>query len=167
MTIYHTAYIGLGSNLGQPREHIQSALQALSKLPDSTELICSPWYGSKAIGPGTQADYINAVAAVKTHLTPASLLEQLQAIETEHGRQREIRWGARTLDLDLLLYDSVIMKTDTLELPHPEMTNRNFVLYPLSDLAPSLQLPNGEMLAALISRSSMDGLYRIDQQDDH
>jgi 2-amino-4-hydroxy-6-hydroxymethyldihydropteridine diphosphokinase len=157
----HTAFIGLGSNLQSPEQQINSALTALEALPHCHGLSCSPWYSSAAIGPGEQPDYINAVARLETQLAPLALLAQLQKIENDHGRQRDIRWGARTLDLDLLLYDNVCMTTKELQLPHPEMLKRNFVLYPLRDIAPDLVLPNKQHIDSAAKALSMEGLKLI------
>jgi 2-amino-4-hydroxy-6-hydroxymethyldihydropteridine diphosphokinase len=158
---YHTAYIGLGSNLDDPQQQISHALRSLEKLPLSRGLRGSHWYSSKAIGPGDQPDYINAAALIETQLPPLALLHQLQAIENSHGRQRDIRWGARTLDLDLLLYDNVSMHTEELQLPHPEIMQRNFVLYPLQDLSADMVLPNGQVLSTVIQDTPMSGLQRL------
>jgi 2-amino-4-hydroxy-6-hydroxymethyldihydropteridine diphosphokinase len=160
---YHTSYIGLGSNLENPQTQINSAIKALASLPQSRDLACSHYYASKAIGPGKQADYINAVVKLDTQLSPLALLKQLQDIENSHGRQRNIRWGARTLDLDLLLYENTCMDTKELQLPHPEMANRNFVLYPLQDIAPRLLLPCGQSLASMVNKLSMSDLSRIEK----
>ncbi len=157
----HTAYIGLGSNLQNPRLQIRSALHALEHTPQSEDIMCSPWYSSTAIGPGTQPDYINAVVSLQTTLTPLALLEHLQTIENLHGRQRDIRWGARTLDLDLLLYDDICMDTKTLQLPHPEILHRNFVIYPLMDLAPEFMFSNGQRIEEVAKTLSMTGLKRL------
>ena len=166
MENHNTAYIGLGSNLDNPLEQINSALQALKQLPDCNNLRCSEMYGSKAVGPGDQPDYVNAAVAIDTQLDPFELLHQLQAIENSHGRQRSIRWGARTLDLDLLLYEQQQINSEELELPHPEILNRNFVLYPLNDLNPDLVFPNGQSLTSIIEQCSMTDLYQIDNSDD-
>lgn len=160
MSLYSTVYIGLGSNLENPEAQINSALSALQTLPNSQGLQCSHWYRSKAIGPGEQPDYINAAASLETQLSPFELLHQLQRIENDHGRQRNIRWGARTLDLDLLLYGNICIDTEELHIPHPEMTNRNFVLYPLQDISPALIFPNGQSLSTVIENVSMSGIQR-------
>lgn len=143
MNNFTTVFIGLGSNLNDPAEQINGALNKLAQLPSSRALQCAPWYSSKAIGPEDQPDYINTVVKLETTLAPEPLLDQLQSIEKEHGRQRNIRWGARTLDLDILLFGENIIHTDRLEIPHPEMSWRGFVLKPLFDLAPTLVLPKG------------------------
>lgn len=167
MNDFTTVFIGLGSNLSQPTEQIKAALNALSQLPASQSLRCAPWYSSKAIGPGDQPDYINTVASLETTLTPAALLVHLQLIENQHGRQRNIRWGARTLDLDILLYGNEIISTDTLEIPHPEMTQRGFVLQPLSDLAPKLTLPMGITVSEYLSKCDTSDLYLLKNIDSH
>lgn len=155
------AYIGLGSNLDNPRAHIERALVELTNLPDSQLIIYSALYSSHAIGPGKQPDYINAVALLNTGLTPLQLLDELQAIEQVHQRVRIEHWGPRTLDLDLLLFDNQIITSERLCVPHPGLTQRNFVLYPLADIAPHLILPGGMPLSDLIASSSEEGLQRI------
>jgi 2-amino-4-hydroxy-6-hydroxymethyldihydropteridine diphosphokinase len=167
MSNFTTIFIGLGSNLSQPNEQIKGALNALSQLPASKSLRCAPWYSSKAIGPGDQPDYINTVASLETTLTPAALLVQLQLIENQHGRQRDIRWGARTLDLDIILYGNEIISTDTLEVPHPEMTQRGFVLQPLFDLAPELSLPMGIKVSECLSQCDTSDLHLLNNIDSH
>lgn len=161
LTKYANVYIGLGSNLDNPPQHIQDALNALSVLNHCRHVKSAPWYSSKAIGPGEQPDYVNTVVSLQTRLSPIDLLHQLQAIENQHGRERNIRWGARTLDLDLLLCDNVHINSEALTVPHPEMQNRNFVLFPLYDLAPSLTLPNGSELADLVKHCDASDLQPI------
>ncbi|MBV1920968.1 MAG: 2-amino-4-hydroxy-6-hydroxymethyldihydropteridine diphosphokinase [Pseudomonadales bacterium] len=158
-----TAYIGLGSNLDHPLTHIKQAAEALNRIPHTRLLALSPLYQSKAIGPGEQSDYINAAAALETSLPPLKLLHQLQIIESQQGRKRgPVRWVARTLDLDLLLFDNVTLETEELTIPHPRMTERNFVLFPLRDLAkllsPSLALPDGRPIADLAQSCNDSGI---------
>ncbi len=155
------AYIGLGSNLNNPHLQIDSAVNSLRDTDYIDAVHCSYYYSSKAVGPGEQPDYVNAAVRCKTHLSPTALLTQLQRIENQHGRQRDIRWGARTLDLDLLLYDDIVLKEVTLQIPHPEIHNRNFVLYPLFDLDPELVFPNGNTLSNMITAVPMTDLQRI------
>jgi len=155
-----TGYIALGSNLGNPRQQLESALEALRNHAQLTLLGHSPWYRSKAIGPGQQADYLNGVAAIASELSAPEILAVLQAIELDHGRERGERWGPRTLDLDLLLYGDEEFESDELTLPHPRLTERNFVLYPLYDLAPALALPCGTSLESLLARCPREGLQR-------
>jgi 2-amino-4-hydroxy-6-hydroxymethyldihydropteridine diphosphokinase len=158
MNKFIKVFIGLGSNLDRPAEQIKEALNALSQLPCSQSLQSAPWYSSKAIGPGVQSDYINTVASLETTLTPEALLDQLQLIEHHHGRQREVRWGARTLDLDILIYGNEIISNNRLEIPHPEMPQRGFVLQPLFDLAPDLTFPDSIKLSKLLSRCATSDL---------
>lgn len=167
MNKFTTVFIGLGSNLDEPAEQIKEALNALSQLPSSKSLRCAPWYSSKAIGPGDQPDYINTVVSMETTLRPAALLDQLQFIEKHHGRQRNIRWGARTLDLDILLYGNEIISTDSLEIPHTEMTRRGFVLQPLFDLAPNLTLPKNIKLSDCLNECDTSDLSLLKNIDSH
>ena len=136
------AYVGLGANLQDPAAQVRRALEELGSISRSRLLDRSPLYRSPPLGPADQPDYVNAVAALETELDPLDLLAELRAIERRHGRQRDgSRWGARTLDLDLLLYGDRILDTPELTLPHPGLHERAFVLYPLFDVAPELQVP--------------------------
>lgn len=156
----HTAFIGLGSNLEDPSAQLERALQALDRLPESRLTATSALYQSRPVGP-PQPDYLNAVARLDTALPPLALLDQLQAIEDAQGRERKERWGPRTLDLDLLLYDQQTLTLDRLQLPHPELARRSFVLYPLADIAPDLTLPGGDTLKSLLKTCSHEGLQRL------
>lgn len=154
-------YIGLGSNLEDPEAQVTTALQELSAIPDTKMLGQSVLYRSDPVGPAGQPDYINAVAAIETQLEPEVLLDHLQAIETAHERKRLVRWGPRTLDLDLLLYGSETIQSDRLTVPHPEIPNRAFVLYPLAELNPELRFPDGKPLRELLDQCSMGTLEPI------
>ncbi len=146
------AYIALGSNLQDPLEQLQAASAALAALPETELVALSRLYRSAAVGPGEQPDYLNAVARLRTGLSPLALLDALQRIELEQGRERHVRWAARTLDLDLLLYGDQCIDEPRLQVPHPRMSQRAFVVYPLADVAPAgLQLPGGEELAELVA----------------
>jgi 2-amino-4-hydroxy-6-hydroxymethyldihydropteridine diphosphokinase len=146
------AYIALGSNLQQPLAQLQRATQAIAKLQGSTILSTSPVYRSAAVGPGEQPDYLNAVLQLHTALAPLALLDALQEIETRQGRVRELRWGARTLDLDILLYGDEAIQLPRLEIPHPRLAERDFVLYPLLEISgPNLMLPGGVDLGTLVA----------------
>ncbi|MHA7880417.1 MAG: 2-amino-4-hydroxy-6-hydroxymethyldihydropteridine diphosphokinase [Saccharospirillum sp.] len=135
------AWIALGSNLGVPEACLRQAVQRLSELPHSQGLRCSPWYCSAPIGgPPDQPDYLNAICRLDTRLAPMALLRTLQAIETEAGRERQVRWGPRTLDLDIILYDDRISDDPELTLPHPRAHERAFVVRPMCDLAPDIAL---------------------------
>lgn len=159
------AYIGIGSNLGEPIKQVNDAFRALEHLPASICIARSPLYRSAPMGgPPDQPDYINAVAALDTHLTPAQLLVALQAIELAQGRIRTVRWGPRTLDLDLLLYDQHVSDDPQLTLPHPRLQERAFVLYPLYDIAPDLVIPRQGCLHALLANCPRNGLIRLDNE---
>lgn len=158
-----TAFIGLGSNLEDPPGQLRAALRELEGLPETRLTAHSPLYRSAPVGPPGQPDYINAVAALATRLTPQALLAGLQAIEGAHGRRREgVRWGPRTLDLDLLLYGDQVLSTPALTLPHPRLTERAFVLRPLADIAPGLRLPDGSAVEAHLRRCPPGGLVRLE-----
>ena len=135
------AYIGLGSNLDHPQQQILQAMDELDCIPESWLVRTSSLYASAPMGPQDQPAYVNAVAAITTGLAPLDLLDELQEIEKRHGRVRERRWGPRTLDLDLLLYGDQIIREHRLTVPHPGMTRRAFVLKPLFEIAPRLQVP--------------------------
>jgi 2-amino-4-hydroxy-6-hydroxymethyldihydropteridine diphosphokinase len=155
------AWIGLGSNLEDPLAQVSTALQELKLLPDTTLAARSSLYRSDPVGPPGQPDYINAVAALDTRLEPETLLDALQAIEQMHQRVRKIHWGPRTLDLDLLLYGDQVISTPRLTVPHAHMTERNFVLWPLAELAPELILPDGRPLNTLLQHCPMGTLEKI------
>ncbi len=157
-----TCFIALGSNLEQPLAQVNRAIEEMDELPGSTVTSVSPWYRSTAIGPGKQPDYINGVAELHSQEEPLTLLHQLQDIENRHQRQRQTRWAARTLDLDLLLYGDNIVNETALTVPHPRMLERNFVLYPLFDIAPALTLPDGSLLKDHRDRCTTQGLCLID-----
>jgi 2-amino-4-hydroxy-6-hydroxymethyldihydropteridine diphosphokinase len=154
------AYIGLGSNLESPLAQVKRAFDELAEIPNTSLLARSAIYSSRAVGP-EQPDYINAAALLDTRLAPLALLDALQAIEQAHQRVRIQHWGPRTLDLDLLLYGDEIIGEERLTVPHPYLTQRSFVLYPLADITPNLQLPDGTPLADLLSRCPADGLERL------
>jgi len=138
-----TAYIGLGANLDGPQRQVERAIAELAVLPDSRLVAVSTLYRTAPVGPGAQPDYVNAAARLSTRLDPVALLTALQGIERAHGRVRDgTRWGPRTLDLDLLLYDDLRCDLPGLNLPHPELHRRAFVLVPLLDIAPpGLRVP--------------------------
>jgi len=160
------AYIGIGSNLDAPRRQVESALQSLRQVPQSTWVAQSPLYRSKPVGPQDQPDYVNAAAAIDTELEAEALLDALQEIENRHGRRRDgQRWGARTLDLDILLYGDQCISTERLHVPHPEMHRRGFVLKPLHDIEPSLMIPGVGGLEDLLARVSTTDLEPLADAD--
>lgn len=157
------AFIGLGSNLEQPERQISQAFDELSSLPQTRLQARSSLYRSPPMGPADQPDYLNAVAQLQTGLEPQTLLSELQRIEHLHGRERALRWGARTLDLDLLLYGDRRIDTPTLSVPHPGMAQRHFVLYPLAELAPDLEIPGLGALAGLLAACPPTGLEKLSE----
>lgn len=156
------AYIGLGSNLAEPLAQVRRALNELAELSTTRLLGRSTLYQSRAVGP-EQPDYINAVALLDTALEPLPLLDALQSIEQLHHRVRDQHWGPRTLDLDLLLYDNRVIQHPRLVVPHPYLTRRAFVLYPLADVTPDLQLPDGQSLQDALDACPFDGLIRLSE----
>ncbi|MCF6282850.1 MAG: 2-amino-4-hydroxy-6-hydroxymethyldihydropteridine diphosphokinase [Candidatus Polarisedimenticolaceae bacterium] len=158
-------FIGLGSNLEAPRQQLTRAIEQLAELAESGHLKVSSFYRSRPLGPQNQPDYINAVAGLTTQLSPEILLDRLQAIEQAHGRRRDgPRWGARTLDLDLLLYADRIICSERLTVPHPGLPERAFVLIPLADIAEAdLMIPGIGTLQQLLSAVDGDDLERLDE----
>nr|WP_276617196.1 2-amino-4-hydroxy-6-hydroxymethyldihydropteridine diphosphokinase [Pseudomonas syringae] len=153
-------YIGLGSNLADPAEQLRSALKAISQLPGCHLSGVSSFYISDSLLPG-QPRFTNAVAAIDTALPPLTLLDALQAIELDQGRERHERWGPRTLDLDILLFGDRLIDEPRLKVPHYHMQARAFVLYPLAELAPELTLADGRPLNRLLDECPFTGLERL------
>ncbi|MEY4474382.1 MAG: 2-amino-4-hydroxy-6-hydroxymethyldihydropteridine diphosphokinase [Pseudomonadota bacterium] len=152
-------YIALGSNQAMPLQQIKTALEALEHLPHTRLVMCSPFYRTKPLGPQDQPDFLNAVVALDTNLPPEQLLDHTQAIERNQGRVRkEQRWGPRTLDLDIMLYGAQVIKTDRLTVPHYGLKKREFMLYPLADIAPDLIFPDGDALSDCLKRVEKNGL---------
>lgn len=146
------AYIGLGSNLGDRATYLKEALLRLEHEPVSLNAV-SPIYETTPVGGPTQGLYLNACASLTTTLSPVNLLRRLQQIEIALGRVRKERWGARTIDLDLLICGRIIMRTPFLDLPHPRLTERDFVLQPLADIAPDLVIPGrGKTVRKLLEK---------------
>ena len=155
------AYIGLGSNLEEPLQQLRQALLAIAELPSSHLVHVSSAYRSAAVGPGEQPDYLNAAVQLRTSLDPDALLQKLQRIELAQGRVRTVRWGPRTLDLDILLYGDLRLTTPTLPIPHPGLAQRNFALYPLLEICgPNLVLPDGADLGTLTARCPQGELVK-------
>ncbi len=154
------AYIGLGSNLEQPLDQLQRALPELNQIPRSSLQASSAFYLSSPMGPADQPDYINSVAALQTELPPLELLDELQRIEKAHGRARGLRWGPRTLDLDLLLYGDQLIQNNRLSVPHPGIGERAFVLLPLAELAPELQIPGLGAVSDLLAACNTKGVKK-------
>ena len=155
------AYISVGSNLNNPYQQVKSAIGKL-KIADNIYIeTISGWYLSDPVGPKNQSRYVNGVIKISTRLSPNQLLKKLHEIEDAHGRIRNVRWGPRTLDLDILLYGTRMMSTKKLTIPHPEMKIRNFVLIPLADIEPNLVLPDGSILSSLLENSQLKEIIPI------
>lgn len=157
-----TAYIGLGSNLSEPIYQIQNAIEQIKKVAKSKVMAVSSLYLSKPMGPQDQDNYINAVLALETSYNAIELLNSLQSIENEAGRVRkENRWGARVLDLDIILFGNEIINTDRLTVPHYGMNEREFVLLPLAEIAPDLILPNGQNVKQLSQNIAINSMIKL------
>ncbi len=157
-----TAYIGLGSNLEEPIQQVRTALKELDEIKLTRLVKHSSLYRSDPVGPPDQPDYINAVAEIETRLEAMPLLRALQVIEQDHRRIRLKRWGPRTLDLDLLIYaDQKISDGPDLIVPHIMIAKRSFVLFPLAEIAPEIQIPDLAPMADLLKNSSQKGLSKL------
>lgn len=153
-------YVGLGSNLADPAEQLREAIKAMGLLPQSSLSGVSSFYVSDSLLPG-QPRYTNAVAALDTSLPPLALLDALQGIENDQGRERLERWGPRTLDLDILLFGDRLIDEPRLKVPHYHIQERAFVLYPLAELTPGITLADGRALNDLLARCPFEGLERL------
>lgn len=144
-------YIAIGSNLASPLEQVNAAIRALADIPDSRVVSVSSLYRTPPLGPQDQPDYLNAAVALETSLTPEALLDHTQRIELQQGRVRKAeRWGPRTLDLDIMLFGDAIINSERLTVPHYDMKNRGFMLWPLFEIAPQLHFPDGLALRAAL-----------------
>ena len=155
------AYIGLGSNLNNPKQQIKDALIALNSVQDVKVVALSSLYQSKPIDGSKQPDYINAVCEVDTHLSALELLYVCQDIETKQHRVREKKWGARTIDLDIITYGVQVIASKQLIVPHPEMMNRSFVLVPLAEIEPDFKVPVLGSIQALIDKLDTSELIKL------
>ncbi|HET9496007.1 MAG TPA: 2-amino-4-hydroxy-6-hydroxymethyldihydropteridine diphosphokinase [Chloroflexia bacterium] len=141
-----TAYLGLGSNMGDARGHVMRALTEIEALLGTSLERTSPMYGTKPWGKLDQPNFVNAVAEIRTTLSPRQLLTAVKVIERAHGRSPGERWGPRPLDIDILVYGDTIVGEPDLQVPHPRMWERGFVLRPLADLRPDLTGPDGRTI---------------------
>lgn len=156
------SYIGLGSNLDNPELQLDTALAALDDILDTSLVKYSSFYRSIPLGPGDQPDFINAVALLDTRLTAGQLLSQSQLIENRQGRVRDgQRWGPRILDLDILLYGDQVIDEPELTVPHPGIRYRNFVLMPLLELAPDLEIPGLGRVDELLDAVGCAGITKL------
>lgn len=157
-----SAFIGLGSNLNDPVVQLKRARSLIGQIKDVREVAFSSLYSSQPMGASNQPDYVNAVIEVETTLSAFELLPALQRIEDLQGRVRiGDRWGPRTLDLDILLYNQDIIDTPELTVPHYGIGERAFVLYPLAEICPSLKIPGKGPIKKLLETCSLDGLERL------
>lgn len=160
---WRPAFIGLGSNLNGPAGQVEAAFGLLEELQDSRLVARSSLYRAAPLGGIEQPDFVNAVAALETQLGARSLLEQLQHIESSRGRERGgRRWGPRIIDLDLLVYDDVVIDEPDLIVPHPGIAERNFVLLPLREIAPELEIPGLGRLDSIAVNEKEPRISRID-----
>lgn len=158
----NNVFVGLGSNLDDPLSQLKRAIDSLKQFKNIELCNISSFYRSVPMGPQDQPDYINAVVELSTNLSAEELLDCLQDIENQQGRVRSERWGARTLDLDVLLYGNKEINTERLVVPHNGLSERNFVLCPLSDLVDkSFEIPKLGKMSELLSVCSMTGITRL------
>ena len=157
-----TAYIALGSNLGEPETKVNAAFEELAMMPSTLFAGASSLYRTAPVGFASQPDFINAVACVQTDLSPRALLDALLAVERRYGRVRDVPNGPRTLDLDLLVYGDVVLDEPGLTIPHPRMHERAFVMVPLAELAPDLPIGTRGTAADIAKTLDASGIARID-----
>jgi 2-amino-4-hydroxy-6-hydroxymethyldihydropteridine diphosphokinase len=155
------AAVGLGGNLGNREATLRAAVRGLAAAPGVDLVAVSSPYRTAPVGVTDQPDFLNAVALVETTLEPLALLEQLRVLETAAGRVRRVRWGPRTLDLDLLLHGARTLSSAELTLPHPRLVERRFVLEPLLEVWPDARLPDGSALAERLERLPAGGVERL------
>jgi 2-amino-4-hydroxy-6-hydroxymethyldihydropteridine diphosphokinase len=160
------AYVALGSNLAgdldYPASQVMRAMQSINNVAKTKLVKQSSLYQSTPVGYANQADFINAVIEVHTQLAPEALLDALLHIECEAGRERPFANAPRVLDLDLLLYDNIVMRTEKLTLPHPRMLERAFVLLPLAEISPNLTSASGESIVKLAQSVQTQGIKKIE-----
>ncbi|ROR94108.1 2-amino-4-hydroxy-6-hydroxymethyldihydropteridine diphosphokinase [Raoultella terrigena] len=151
------AFIALGSNLAAPLEQVNAAVAALAEIPNSRIVAVSSFYRTPPLGPQDQPDYLNAAVALETGLTAEALLDNTQRIELQQGRERKAeRWGPRTLDLDIMLFGEQVIDSERLTVPHYDMKNRGFMLWPLFEIAPALHFPDGVALRSVLTQLAAD-----------
>ena len=164
--LWRPAYVGIGSNLDDPAGQVRRALSALTTMPATRLVRASSLYESEPFGPVQQPRYVNAVAALLTRQDLAAFFGTLRALERQLGRlpPRE-RWGPRIIDLDLLVFSQECQQSPELTLPHPGIVQRNFVLYPLREVAPELQVPGCGRVAWLAGRTDPAGIWRLKDEN--
>lgn len=160
------AYVGIGSNLEDPASQVRRAIEGLGSVPETRLVAVSDLYRNPPLGPQDQPDYVNAVAGLLTRLSPEELLVELHRLEDSQGRTRTEgdRWGPRIIDLDLLVFGHRTINKPGLNLPHPGISERNFVLFPLCDIAPTLAVPGQGIVNQLAQQQGDDNLQLINTQ---
>ena len=154
--MWHKAYIAVGSNMGDRRQHVNRAKDAIDESVYCHVIKTAPLIETKPVGYTDQNDFLNGCIEAETLLEPFELLDFLHKIEDEDGRTRDVHWGPRTIDLDIIFYDDLVLNTPTLTIPHKEMTSRYFVLKPLSDIAPHMRHPyDGRSVAEILESLNM------------
>ena len=156
--VWRPAYVAIGSNLNQPRVQVNGAFARLAALPATHSLVRSRLYRTRPMGPQDQPDFVNAAAGFLTLLNARDLLDALLGIEQAMGRNRQERWGPRVIDLDLITMAGEIIDEPGLTVPHPGVSSRNFVLYPLADIAPTLAIPGHGAVSELLRTAGGDGI---------
>jgi 2-amino-4-hydroxy-6-hydroxymethyldihydropteridine diphosphokinase len=156
-------FLGLGSNLGERRDMLRQARQQLAALPGTSLARASGLYETAPVGGPDQGDYLNQVVELRTALSPRGLLEAIGRIESVLGRERLVRWGPRSIDVDILWYDGSSVAEVDLEVPHPRMEERRFVLEPLAELAPDLVLPSGSTVREALGRVMAQAVTRLEE----
>jgi 2-amino-4-hydroxy-6-hydroxymethyldihydropteridine diphosphokinase len=157
-SLWRPAYVAIGSNLDSPRDRVLEAFERIRKLHAARCALRSRLYCSRPLGPQDQPQFVNAAVGLLTQLAPQDLLSELLAIERVMGRERKQRWGPRVIDLDLLWMVDAAVTLPELTLPHPGVSTRNFVLYPLADIAPTLNIPGLGPVLDLKSRVGDEGI---------
>ena len=158
-----TAFLGLGSNLGDRGSSIREAVDRLDKLSGTRVVKVSSLYETAPVGYEEQPDFLNAVVQVQTELSPTELLRAVLGIEHDMGRVRSLRWGPRVIDIDILLYDNVTIRTADVEIPHPRMAERAFVIAPLAEIAPDIRLPDGRTPPEVLGDLGHQRVQRIEE----
>ncbi|MBT68139.1 MAG: 2-amino-4-hydroxy-6-hydroxymethyldihydropteridine diphosphokinase [Thiotrichales bacterium] len=155
------AYIGLGSNLNNPKAQIEKALSAINRAEEVSLKEVSSFYESRPLLDMPGPNYINAVCGVETSLSAIDLLDVCQSIEDDQKRVREVKWGSRTIDLDILLYEQQVISNERLSIPHPEIANRAFVLVPLHEIDKEIKVPLLGPVKKLVDRINTDDLKKL------
>ena len=159
---WRPAYVAIGSNINHPRDRVLEAFDRLSSVAATHLVSRSRLYRSRPMGPQDQPDFVNSAAGLLTQLSARELLEKLLSVERAMGRERAVRWGPRVIDLDLVWMLGKTIDEPGLTLPHPGVTGRNFVLYPLADIAPTLAIPGHGTVSDLLCGVGADGLSVLD-----